>query len=378
MLPIPLLGIIAEYADWLTVVRLAGTCRGARKIIRKMPISCEFEADTIETALMALEYNLSKISYMSLDSVQLERIGSMIAEKFAIAKFAGRFVQLRTNSQYIMNGIQKWRSCEHDKLATIVGRSCEHDKLAIFDRVIYEILHSNLAYDGTHCEDGADTRSNVRRLDMFNGFRELELSYGGYEEYKKHIHTISDITRNAQYAFDGDTITFRGIWPQAVRLLDEIRIVDTDVAEIAIYAKRLVIINSRVYLDNIYYYPDVEEVLIDENSLLVIEERTNIMFPNAVISGYVRRICTRGLVGRRDMKINDWFDPKLEECECIDHTVPNNYEICSYNERYESRGCGPADEITGLVPINMMEGEESDLPDPDPNQIVYLEEEDDE
>lgn len=285
-LPVDLLITVVETADnWRAVVRVAGTCREVRERALKHHWKCPFVCADAATAVNVL--SLHKFDDIDLsgarDTAKFAEVGRIVAKNFAES---GGHVHLRTNSAFLMEGI-----------ADVVGES---DNVPRFDQLEFDII-CNFADEPLASARLVEVStpnfaeyfsgqkvcglcSNVRRQDMFHGWRIVTFRYAGPMDISEDYEVIGEIVRNATYsAIGADVIRFVNVRPVAVGPTKEIHVCDTQRSNIEVYCERLKICNSDVAISENMLYHKVKEIYIDDKSTMILYDKFENVFPKARI-----------------------------------------------------------------------------------------------
>lgn len=246
---------IISAADWREVVRFAGTCREVREKVLNRCWSVPFVATEKNYLALGL-YKFNDIEVKIKDRPELCEIGKAIANCTS--------VRLSTNSFCLMDGIS----------STLRDTCRRIDGLLEFDIMI-------------DVNDETDqTFSNILRLDMFMGWREVSFGYGGPADKEYYHETVAAITRNAMYAAsDCVVMSFRDVEPMAPFLVNEIHIYDSALLCAMAYCRKLYVYNSTVEFEE-FIFDHVEEIHII-NSECTIRGQISDVFPNAKIYGNI-------------------------------------------------------------------------------------------
>lgn len=261
MLHTELILSIAEFVDWQTLLQLAGTCRELRKRILSrhwnVPfVMCATNRQRVTHLIGVLStYKFDHIDISgSLDSERFDSLGRHIGQNFDEAR---GHVSLATNSFYLLNGMAS------------LCQTHVFDKLA-FD-IIYEIAPKLPA-----------PRTNVRSYEMFPQFREV--SFRIPNKCADYFY-IDAVTRDAIYAADCDIMRFYDMEPSPMSFIREMHMHDTVMEELYILCRKLFIHNSKISIFAGDIFDMVEEVHIDEDSVLTIPGDVALLLPNAIFVG---------------------------------------------------------------------------------------------
>lgn len=305
------------------IVQFAGTCKKVRELILKHPWDVEFATKDINVAMeMLARYKTCKINLSGMkDSQVLRKLGKDIAE------MSGN-IQLRTNSFFLMDGLNEARS-EQSGTANAA--------YTVFDKLEFDII----------IDLNEAAASNVRKKDMFLGWKEIVFRRTNLidAETDEHYDVERGIVANAVYAArDCNNITFCDMTPETPFVIDKMIIADYTAGETDACCKTLELRNSQVCVIEENIFGMCENVYIDENSILILTDKPELILPNAHISHPERvRIIRQDKYDGYNM-----LDPNI-----IGYTG-------GYLNQYYADDSG-ADNIHGRRPVNMVEGESVEL-----------------
>lgn len=254
-IPFEIIYEIAGFADWRTVVRLAGTCRELRGRMRTAHWDMPFisnDRDVIRGVLAKFAFDTIDISE-ARDSADLRQVGSRIVEIFNEA--AGR-VALSTSSKYIMEGIFKARRCG--------GRR--------YNRIEYTIWFGDARCDHSFAP-------NTPHPDSFMPFDEVHIRSARPAIFKSIY--FSYIRYLGYCARECTKLILHGLHVYGIGKIPNLYLIDCKSDGNAVYCDNLHLINSTHIVRDDMINHVIKNVYITKNSKFVSRNKLNDAFPSA-------------------------------------------------------------------------------------------------
>lgn len=269
-LPTDILLFIAELGGWRGVVQMAGTCRELRKKVLDRHWSVPFATTNADIAMNVLSlYKFNDISLNMRDDLRFRELGAHIARTFGDTTAR---VRLCTDSFFLMEGMS-------------IEISLMRESLRLFDELEFGICSMPISNPDDMYE--MLYLSNVRKLDMFCGWREVSFRCNSDIDDDEDAELFKKVAANAVYAARDCTVLNIYEFRPPQLFVDEVHVYGPLVTYAGPYCKKLFLHHSTIAYGK-YRCGMYEEIHIDADSSIYALNSAETVFPNAKIYGIER------------------------------------------------------------------------------------------